>query len=180
VRIGLVADTHVPTRLPRLPAALLDGLCGVDMILHAGDLVNLNVVSVLQGIAPTIAVAGNMDGPRVRRALPRQRIARLGGCSVGLQHGHQPHALQRRYIGRDFDAPEMALFFAAMRKGLPAADVIVFGHFHVPVITTWEGCLFVNPGAVAPSHGRSTFALLEIDGEVRARIVDLAGGPSAP
>jgi len=173
LRIALVSDTHVPASLARLPGALLTQLEGVDAILHAGDLVHMSVVETLRRIAPTIAVAGNMDPPQVVTTLNDRAIVRLGGRTIGLKHGHQPHALQDRYIGLGYDAPEMDLFYEAMASQLPDAEIIVFGHFHSPVVRRWSNRLFVNPGAVAPTHGRSTFAFLELGTAVRARIVEL-------
>jgi len=173
MRIALISDTHVPTALADLPAALLSRIEGVDAILHAGDLVRASVVDTLRRIAPTTAVAGNMDPPEVAAALPDRTVVRLGGRAIGLKHGHQRHALQNRYIGRDYDAPEMDMFYQAMATQLPEAEIIVFGHFHAPVIKHWNDLLFINPGAVAPSRGRSTFALLDLDPEVRVQIIDL-------
>jgi predicted phosphodiesterase len=68
----------------------------------------------------------------------------------------------------------MELFYQAMAAQLPDAGIIVFGHFHAPVVKYWDNRLFVNPGAVVPTHGRSTFALLELGTEVKAQIVELA------
>ena len=174
MRIALLSDTHVPTSLARLPERLLAHLAGVDAILHAGDLVRMSVLGTLNEIAPTTAVAGNMDPPEVARALPDRVTLRFGNRWIGLQHGHQRHALQDRYIGLGYDAPEMELFYQAMAAQLPDAGIIVFGHFHAPVVKYWDNRLFVNPGAVVPTHGRSTFALLELGTEVKARIVELA------
>lgn len=173
MRIALLSDTHVPTSLSRLPERLLAQLDGVDAILHAGDLVSLSVVETLSRIAPTTAVAGNMDPLEVSCALPDHETLHLGGRSIGLKHGHQHHALQDRYIGFGYDAPEMDLFYQAMAAQLPDAGIIVFGHFHAPVIKRWNDRLFVNPGAVVPTHRRSTFAFLELGAEVEARIVEL-------
>jgi len=93
---------------------------------------------------------------------------------VGLKHGHQRHALQNRYIGLSYEAPEMELFYQAMATQLPNAEIIVFGHFHAPVIRHWNDRLFINPGAVAPPHSRPTFALLDIGATIDAQIVELS------
>ena len=174
MRIALLSDTHVPTFLSRLPERLLTQLDGVDAILHAGDLVSSSVVETLSEIAPTTAVAGNMDPPEVSCALPARVTVRLGDRMIGLQHGHQRYALQDRYIGLGYDAPEMELFYQAMAAQLPDAEIVVFGHFHAPVVKHWNDRLFINPGAVIPTHGRSTFAFLEIGTEIKARVVELA------
>jgi len=173
MRIALLSDTHIPASLARLPDSLLRHLETVDAILHAGDIVRLDVIEALDRIAPTTAVAGNMDPPEVAAALPDRAILFLGGRMIGLKHGHQRHALQDRYIGLSYDAPEMELFFQAMAAQLPEAELVVFGHFHAPVVKRWQDKLFINPGAVAPSRGRSTFALLELGDEANVRIVEL-------
>jgi len=175
MKIGLVSDTHVPTSLAHLPDELLARLEGVDAILHAGDLVSPSVIERLNRIAPTTAVAGNMDPPEVARRLPDRVTLHFVGRSIGLKHGHQPHALQDRYIGLGYDAPEMELFYQAMAAQLPDAEVIAFGHFHAPLVRRWNDRLFVNPGAVVPTRGRSTFAFLEIGADIEARIVELDG-----
>lgn len=176
MRIALLSDTHVPTSLSRLPEELLARLDGVDAILHAGDLVSAGVIETLRRIAPTTAVAGNMDPPEVSSALSDHETLYLGGRAIGLKHGHQRQALQSRYIGLDYDAPEMELFYQAMSAQLPGAEIVVFGHFHAPVVRYWNDRLFINPGAVVPTHGRSTFAFLELGAEIEARIVELTAG----
>lgn len=172
-RVGIVSDTHVPVSLPSLPDRLLTELSGVDLILHAGDLVSLDVLDELDRIAPTTAVFGNMDPPEVRERLRAQETIEVAGRSIGLKHGDQRHELQRRYIALDYDAPEFELFYQAMASQLPGAEIIVFGHFHRPLAREWNGITFINPGAVAPSHGRSTFAVLELNGGMKVRIVEL-------
>ena len=128
MKLGLVSDTHVPTSVKRLPRSLLDGLgqARVDRILHAGDLTSTDVIVALQQIAPTVAVAGNMDPPEVSSAIPKQAIIEVAGWKIGLQHGHQRRALQSRYIGLGYDQPEMELFYQAMAAQLPDAQIIVF------------------------------------------------------
>ena len=175
MKIGLISDTHIPTSLLRLPDDLLAQLAGVDAILHAGDLVSLSVVETLKRIAPTTAVAGNMDPPEIASTLPDRVTLRFGGRSIGLKHGHQRRALQDQYIGLGYDTPGMESFYQAMAAQLPEAEIIVFGHFHAPVVKRWNDRLFVNPGSVVPTEGRSTFAFLELAAEVEARIIELRG-----
>jgi len=164
MKLGLVSDTHVPNALKRLPRVLLDALerAGVERILHAGDLTSAGVITSLEQVAPTVAVAGNMDPPEVRSTVLQRVVVDADGWKIGLQHGHQRQALQSRYIGLGYDQPEMQLFYHAMTTQLPDAQIIVFGHFHVPVVRQWQNVLFINPGAVAPSYGRSTFAIVEL------------------
>lgn len=174
LRVGLVADTHVPGALPQLPASLHTALAGVDCLVHAGDLIALSVLDELEQIAPTAAVVGNCDPPEVASRLPARTTLSLAGHRVGVQHGHQRHALQNQYVGRGYGAPEFDLFYQAMSAQLPECDVIVFGHFHAPVVREWRGILFVNPGSIAPPHSRPTYAVLELGSKVSARLHLLA------
>ncbi len=173
MRIALIADTHIPASLDRLPDELLGQLVGVDAILHAGDIVSNDVLDSLAAIAPTTAVIGNMDPPEVANKLSDRELVRLEGRTIGLKHGHQPSGVQSHYIAQPYDSPEMELFFQLMASQLPEAEIIVFGHFHRPVITHWNDILFINPGAVSAAHGESSFAMLELGETANARIVNI-------
>jgi hypothetical protein len=169
-RIGVIADTHVPSALRCLPNSLAAAFAGVDRIVHAGDLVSLSVLDELSAIAPTTAVVGNCDPPEVARHLPARATVEIDGRRVGIQHGHQSHFLQNQYVAHGYGAPEFDLFYHAMATQLPDADVIVFGHFHTPMVREWHGILFINPGSIAPPHARPTFVMLEIGERLVARV----------
>ena len=178
MKIGLISDTHVPEQLPELPFELLDSLSTVDMILHAGDLVSLEVVSVLDEIAETVAVHGNVDEPEVIERLPRKQVFALEGHQIGLIHGNRPAEVELAYLKPDgsYDFPEMESFYQYLAGELPEADIIIFGHFHIPVVRRWEDRLLVNPGSVAPHRGRQTFGLLELrPSSAQVEIIDLLG-----
>ncbi len=173
MRIALIADTHVPTQLAQLPGSLLDRLTGVDAILHAGVIVTQAVLDELSAIAPTTAVPGNMDPPELSSRLNPHEMLSLEGWTIGLHHGHQPHEIQSQYITASYDAPEMNVFFQRMHAQLPGAQIIVFGHFHRPLIRWRHGILFINLGSVVPTHGVSSFADLELNDTADARILAL-------
>ena len=86
MRVALVSDTHIPVNLDRLPDELLSQLVGVDAILHAGDIVSNEVLKTLNAIAPTTAVAGNMDPPEVANKLSDQELIQLDGRTIGIKH----------------------------------------------------------------------------------------------
>jgi len=162
LRIGIVSDTHASRSANEIPARLFDRLQGVDHILHAGDIVGLPILKALERIAPVTAVVGNMDRPELLSHLREREIVELGGRTIGVSHGHQPHALQSHYIARDYNDAAFDLFFGVMREQLPGAEIIVFGHFHRAVIRSWRDVLFINPGSIAPPHREPTFALLDL------------------
>ncbi len=175
MRIALISDTHVPKALRALPPSLLEALRTADHILHAGDLVAPEVLRALEIIAPTTAVAGNMDPPEVSQRIHASEVIELGGRIIGLKHGHQRHSLQNQYIGLDYEAPEFDIFYHTMQSQLADAEIIVFGHFHAPLIKRWNGTLFVNPGSVAPPHRRATYAMLTLGNEIDVELRTIDG-----
>lgn len=141
-RIGIISDTHIPTRGRSLPRRLFTALAGAELILHAGDLVERSVLEALCTLAPVEAVAGNMDPPALQRELGRAKLIRAGTAVLGLVHGDG--------AGHS-STPQRAL--ETFRLARPQA--IVFGHSHRPYCECHEGILLFNPGsAVDPRWGR--------------------------
>lgn len=161
-RIGVLSDTHVPVRARRLPPELFTRLQGVDLILHAGDLVDESVLLELQSLAPVEAVAGNMDPPHLHERLKRRKLLQGGGLQIGLIHGDGMRRTTRQRAEEAF------------RDFQP--QVIVFGHSHQPVCTYTGNTLLFNPGScVDPRRaGRPSYGLLHLDsGGVNGEIIYL-------
>jgi putative phosphoesterase len=162
-RVGLLSDTHIPTKATKLPSRVFDVFQNVHFIIHAGDLVSLDVVDTLKQLAPVVAVQGNMDGSAVREALPELTDLTIGRWRIGVTH--DPGAL--------FGRSKMRVI--AEEKSF---DVLVYGHTHRPR-TLWEdGRLFINPGSptnpLPPFLVKPTVALLTLSrGTVEAEIVFL-------
>lgn len=133
--IGIISDTHIPTRGRRLPPDIFSILEDVQLILHAGDLVDENILLELQTIAPVEAVAGNMDPVHLHAKLGRLKLIEAGGITLGLLHGDAG--------GHNIKYKEAEELFLPHRP-----RVIVFGHLHVPVIKEIGGVLFFNPGSL--------------------------------
>lgn len=157
MRIGVVSDTHIPMRARTLPAEIFNGLLGVEMILHAGDLVDLQVLAELSAIAPVYAVHGNVDPPEVRRVLPRTRIIEAGPFRIGLTHGY----------GSGGNTPLRAL------QTFKDVDCVVFGHSHQALCERRGRVLLFNPGSPTDkrwsekhSYGILTVNAASISGEI--------------
>ncbi len=130
--VGLVSDTHVPARASRIPEGVFKVFENADFIVHAGDLVELNVLDELEQVAPVLAVRGNMDGPAVSGVLPTLNSFKLMDRKIGVVHD----------AGGLYVREKMAEI--AMQNQF---DVLVFGHTHTSQIS-WEGKrLFINPGS---------------------------------
>ncbi|MCR3922420.1 MAG: metallophosphatase family protein [Firmicutes bacterium] len=135
MRIGVLSDTHIPTRARQLPPALFTIFAGVDLILHAGDLAEEHVLEDLAAIAPVEAVAGNMDSIAIQQRLGNTKILELAGYRIGLVHGH---------LGSNRNkTPQRALETFATEQ----VDCVVFGHSHQPYRQTSTGVLLFNPGS---------------------------------
>ncbi|HEY4688291.1 MAG TPA: YfcE family phosphodiesterase [Anaerolineae bacterium] len=177
--IGIITDTHIPQRLPRLPDGIGVAFRGVELILHAGDVNKRCVLDDLNRIAPTLAVAGNAD--LFGSGLPARRIVQVGGRRIGLTHGHGswPRYLWRKIVdalAREYDTDFYARAALAEFQG-DRVDAVVFGHTHRPCQIRLNGVLMFNPGPVAPAYYTTRgpqVGLLHIDARgVRAEVIEL-------
>ena len=117
VRLAIISDTHMPRGDRALPEECVRRLRAADAILHAGDLVAVEVLELLESLGPPVhAIHGNVDGPDVRRRLPAARVVEAGGARIGMVHDAGPAAGRLR----------------RMRRRFPDADAVVFGHSHLP------------------------------------------------
>ncbi len=185
--LGLLSDTHMPHRMKQLPAAALDALAGVDLILHAGDVDDPAALEPLRKIAPVHAVRGNfhlLDVSDGGAALPAVVELQLAGQRVVLTHGHRPGLLGFSLKGLHVSALRLGLTDngrlnrrAARRLArlYPQADLIIFGHSHRAHVE-WVGrALLVNPGGVCPSRReQSTVARVRLGtGKPKVEIIPL-------
>ncbi len=160
-KIGVIADTHIPTRGSSLPSALFEIFSEVQLILHAGDLVDEKIIDELEALAPVEAVAGNMDPVQLQTRLGRLKLIKIGELSVGMLHGDLGGRNINFEQAKDFFKPEN-----------PRA--IVFGHLHEAVNKDHNGTLFFNPGSLIdprrspkPSCGFLRIVGTKVSGEIK-------------
>ncbi|MGH3089858.1 MAG: metallophosphoesterase family protein [Rubrobacteraceae bacterium] len=156
--MAVVADTHIPRRAKALPEELFARFERADLILHAGDLMDLALLDELASYAPAYAVRGNLDPPDER--LPETVEFEFGGVKLAMVHDSGPKKGRRNRMKRLF----------------PNARVVVFGHSHIPFLEDDGELLLLNPGSPTDKRRQPefTFALLRIErGEVRAEIIPL-------
>ena len=161
MRLGIVSDTHLPRGSRALPPDCLERLAAADAILHAGDLIELSVLELLQAIGPPVhAIRGNVDSAQLQARLPLTRMVEADGARIAMLHDAGPAD------GR----------LARMRRRFPQADAVIFGHSHIPLHEEAGGFQIFNPGSPterrrAPHHtmgiatvrdGRVHFELLRV------------------
>lgn len=188
LRVGVLADTHIPHVLPQLPKQIFAIFDEVDLVLHAGDLEAEGVLTELSHIAPTLAVRGN---PHLRYGtlgspyLPRTIYLSLFGHRLVLVHGRLQLVLGfldkvGAYLFRKTNEDLNRILIASYQRAFPTADVVVFGHSHRACAQRLGRTLFFNPGAVCctcrepnPSVGLLTIGPTD----VRADIIPLSPRP---
>jgi len=150
VRVVVLADTHAPRRWRVCPPRVAGHLRRADLILHAGDVCTASVLTELAEYAPVVAVLGNNDGPDVADwgAVATAELD-LDGLRVAMVH----------------DSGAAAGRMARMRRRFLAADLVVFGHSHIPLDQSGPGLRIFNPGSPTDRrrqpHG--TLGVVEID-----------------
>ena len=133
MRLLLLADTHVPRRARDLPPQVWAAVDRADVVVHAGDWVDLSLLDALEArAARLLACWGNNDGPELRARLPEVARAELAGLRVAVVHE------TGGATGREQRAA----------RAYPDTDLLVFGHSHIPWDSvTGTGLRLLNPGS---------------------------------
>jgi len=164
IRIGILSDTHLSEVTEPFRAQVAACFADVDLILHAGDLTNLDILTAFTG-KEVLAVHGNMCDRASAAALPALRTFTVGGFNFVLLHGHT--------FG--YSNLEDKLFSA-----FAEADCIVYGHTHRAVCHRLGGVLMLNPGSFS-APGRfgapPTYAILNVGNELTGEIREVTPWP---
>ena len=148
--VGVISDTHGLLR----PEAI-DALRGSELIVHAGDVGNADVLEALRAIAPTIAVRGNVDTAPWAVVLPTTEVVEADRVHLYVLHDLSTLDLDPKAAG-----------FAA----------VIFGHSHRPSAEVRDDVLYLNPGSAGPRRFSLpiSVARLQVDGErVSCELVEL-------
>lgn len=157
----MLADTHLRADLSKLPPEVWDELDACDAVLHAGDVMTGDLLDALRERRPVHAVLGNNDTALVG-LLPDRIELELAGVRLAMVHDSGARTGRER----------------RMRRWFPDADIVVFGHSHIPVDAESEdGQRLFNPGSAVQRRRQPqrTMGVLELaDGAVvRHEIVPL-------
>jgi putative phosphoesterase len=144
ILVGIISDTHGLLR-PEAVAALR----GTDVIVHAGDVGNADIIEQLRRIAPLFVVRGNIDQGNWAERLPIREVVSIGELKFLLLHQVAELALDPQAEG-----------YAA----------VVYGHSHVPSMETRDNVLFLNPGSAGPRRFQLPVTIARA--RVRGRRID--------
>jgi hypothetical protein len=149
-RVGVVADTHCPEFLDKLPNRLFEVLEGVDLVIHAGDVNSEETLAALGRLARVEAVRGDHD--QSLEALPASREVTIEGKRIVIVHGDRSRWLEEPNtllwtLSLGYFRPHRGLP-RALRRRFPHAGAIVYGHTHRARVETIDGVLTFNPGGV--------------------------------
>ena len=145
-RLLLLADTHVPTRAKDLPHSVWRAVGTADVVIHAGDWISSPLLDALRRhTRRLIGVWGNNDGTELRRRLPEVAYATIDGVRMAVVHE------TGAATGRE----------QRCQAAYPDADVLVFGHSHIPWDTTARGGLrLLNPGSPTDRRRQPTCTMM--------------------
>jgi len=147
VLVAAIADTHVPRGSRRLPEACAERLRAADLVIHAGDLVSRAFLDELRALGPPVhAVAGNVDEPALRALLPERLVVGAGEASIGVVHDGG------RAAGRE----------ARLAAAFPGCNAVIYGHSHMPNVSTHAGVWILNPGSPTERRRAPTRTMLEL------------------
>jgi len=151
MRIAVLADTHV-NMLEDLSKKIIDALSTVDLIIHAGDFTDVQLLKELKGLRTVKAVQGNMDSRELKVMLPAKEIVEIENKRIGITHGSGgPGGIEER-VRKVFESDRI--------------DIIVYGHSHQSQNKVLEDVFLFNPGKATDSFG-----ILTIDGGVKGEII---------
>jgi putative phosphoesterase len=181
-RLLLLADTHVPQRARDLPPTVWAEVDRADVVVHAGDWVEPSLLDALLGRLADparerpgrlVGVHGNNDGAELRRRLPEVARADVEGLALAVVH--ETGDARDREARCDAD-PRFA-----------AADVLVFGHSHIPWDTTTpRGLRLLNPGSPTDRRRQPacTYMIVDVEdgrlGQVRTHRLPAPPGAGTP
>ncbi|MDX1744699.1 MAG: metallophosphoesterase family protein [Halobacteriales archaeon] len=135
-QVAIISDTHIPGRADAIPGPFEERIRLADHVIHAGDVTSPEALATIRDLASgtLVAVAGNMDGTRLR--LPTTETLVVGETTFVVTHGTGDPTTYRERVAR------------TVRETAGSDAVGVAGHTHEVLDTVHDGVRLLNPGSV--------------------------------
>lgn len=162
MKIGVISDTHIPDRAKGIPQQILDAFKHVDMVIHAGDIVDLSVLDALKAVCKNVhAVWGNMDSHEARKLLPEKEIIDANKYRIGVIHGYGNPGTIIEQVTEIFKKDNV--------------DMIIFGHSHIAFNEKRGKIIYFNPGSPTDKifFDRNSYGIVEINDKIEAKIINI-------
>jgi putative phosphoesterase len=160
MEVIVLADSHLSRGFTTIGDQVLEAVAKADVVLHAGDITSRQALEELQSLAETYAVLGNNDHDLVG-VLPESQLFELAGIRVALVH----------------DSGTAKGRSARLHRRFPEADLVVFGHSHVPIDEPGvQGQVLFNPGSATQHRAQPhrTFGRLRLaHGRIEHRQIEV-------
>jgi uncharacterized protein len=169
VRLLLISDTHLPVRAKELQPQVWQLVDEADLVIHAGDWVDEATLDALAGRASRlVGVAGNNDGAAIWRRLGEVARIEVEGVRIAVIHETGAAAGREKRCDERF-GPDSA----------EPADLLVFGHSHIPWDTTTPaGLRLLNPGSPTDRRRQPVGTVMSVEiADARIRSVTLVPTP---
>ncbi len=165
MKLIILSDTHIKagqSLISLLPEALVSIIKNSDMVIHAGDFETIECYNEIQNLKKLEAVHGDADSSELTELLPERKVITVEGVNIGIVHKGQLTSENTdglRYLAKEMEA-----------------DVLVFGHFHHPIVEKTD-VLLLSPGsATVPGIAEPSAIELEIiDNMIKGRIIRCTG-----
>jgi len=147
--IGVISDTHGLLR-----KEVIKQLEDCDLIIHAGDIGKLDVISQLENIAPVKAVRGNVDREEWCLKFPLTEAIEIADTFI--------------YVIHNIDELDLD-------PGAAEFNIVICGHSHKSLVKEIDGVTYLNPGSVGPKRFNLPISLgkIEIGSEINIRIINI-------
>lgn len=175
MKIAVISDTHVPHKFEKIAERMKEGLIGVDLILHCGDIVTPEVLEEIGAFAPVHAVAGNHDREFFGNILPQKKVIEVQGFRIGMIHGDK---LATNHVKKSEQYDQISEIVIAPFLSEEPLDCVVFGHSHQPLIESYsvvfkpqnrpkekikQDVLVFNPGTPVRNRRLSTMGYIYLE-----------------
>ncbi|RKD29076.1 metallophosphoesterase family protein [Thermohalobacter berrensis] len=146
MKIGIMSDTHISKKVSKLDGIMESCFGDIDLLIHAGDYKDIEVVEYLKKSKDFIGVYGNVDCNSIKSLLNEREIISIEGYRIGIYHGHgkKGTTIERSYNQFIDDN----------------VDIIIFGHSHQPIVKTMKKTLMLNPGSLINKRRERWFSYI--------------------